>query len=97
MALAGTVIWALAQLYLLILFGRVVLDLVMALSRHWRPRGFGAAVAELVYLVTDPPIKLVRRLVRPVRVGAMALDLGIFFVMLAVAAVAYLGAVMQTQ
>ena len=95
MVLAGTIVWATAQLYLLILFARVALDLVMALSRGWRPRGALAAAAEIVFLLTDPPVKLVRRVIPPVRLGALALDLGFIIVMLAVAAVASAGAVMR--
>jgi len=95
--LAGTIIWAVAQLYLLVLLARVALDVVMVLSRGWRPRGGLAVTAELVYVVTDPPIKLVRRVIPPLRLGALALDLGFIVVMVAVSAVAYLGVIMQTR
>ena len=97
MVLAGTIVWATAQLYLLILLGRVALDLTMALARGWRPRGALAALAEIVFVITDPPIKLVRRVIPPVRLGAMALDLGFIVVMLAVSAIATAGALMRAQ
>ena len=94
MRLAGTIIWAAASLYLLVLLVRVVLDVTMAFSRGWRPKGWLAAMAEVVYVVTDPPIKLVRRLIPPLRLGAVALDLGFIVVMLTVSALAYLGQAM---
>ena len=97
MVLAGTIIWAAAQAYLLVLLARVVLDLTMAMSRGWRPHGKLAGLAELVMLVTDPPVRLARRLVRPIRLGTVALDLGFILVMAAVAALAYLGLAMQTH
>ncbi len=37
--------------------------------------GPGLVVAEAVFALTDPPIKLVRRVVPPIRVGNVALDL----------------------
>ena len=53
-------------------------------ARRWRPRGVGLVLAEFVYVVTDPPIKLVRRVVPPLRVGGAALDFAWSIVMLAV-------------
>jgi YggT family protein len=89
MALAASIVWAVAQLYLLVLLARMVVQLVMAYSRGWRPRGAAAVAAEVVFTVTDPPIKLVRRLIPPVRLGAVSLDLAFIVVFLAVSAVAY--------
>jgi YggT family protein len=33
-------------------------------------------IAELIYTVTDPPIRLLRRLIPPLRLGGISLDLG---------------------
>jgi YggT family protein len=96
-ALAGTIIWAIAQVYLLVLLCRMVLDLVMAFARGWRPRGALAMAAEIVFTATDPPIKLVRRIIPPVRIGAVALDLGFIVVVLACSMVAYLGMVVAAR
>ena len=41
-------------------------------NREWRPKGAGLVAAEVVYTVTDPPIKLFRRFIPPLRVGAIA-------------------------
>ena len=61
-------------LYLLVLFARLVLDYIPIFNREWRPRGAGLVAAELVYTVTDPPIKLFRRFIPPLRVGPIAID-----------------------
>jgi hypothetical protein len=45
-------------------------------NREWRPRGFGLVLAELVFTVTDPPLRFFRRLLPPLRLGPVALDLG---------------------
>ncbi|MDR1634399.1 MAG: YggT family protein [Bifidobacteriaceae bacterium] len=89
MVATAYVIWGLAQLYLLVLVIRLILDLVMAFSRSWRPQKGAAAAAEIVFVVTDPPLRLARKLIKPVRIGPMALDLAFPVVMVAVSVVAY--------
>ncbi|MFI0432268.1 MAG: YggT family protein [Candidatus Nanopelagicales bacterium] len=73
----ATVLW----LYLLVLLARFVLDLVQMLSRDWTPKGPLLIVAEAVYTLTDPPLKLLRRVIPPLKVGGVALDLS-FLVLL---------------
>ena len=63
---------------------RFVLDLARMLARQWRPRGFALVLAEFTYTVTDPPIRLVRRVIPPLRVGGAALDFAWSIVMLVV-------------
>lgn len=65
----------LVWLYILVLFGRLVFDWIQVFSRDWRPRGALLVVAEAVYSLTDPPLRAIRRVVRPVRLGQVQLDL----------------------
>ncbi|MDT0157527.1 YggT family protein [Microbacterium sp. ARD32] len=76
LGIVGGIAELVLTLYLLVLFARLVLDFIPLFSREWRPKGAGLVLAELVYTVTDPPIRLFRRLVPPLRVGSMALDFG---------------------
>lgn len=69
-------------IYLLVLFSRLVLDYIPIFNREWRPRGAGLVAAELVYTVTDPPIKLFRRFIPPLRVGPVAIDFAFTLTML---------------
>jgi YggT family protein len=64
-------------LYVLIalLIVRFVMDWIMVLSRNYRPTGVAAAALELAYTVTDPPIKALRRVIPPLPLGRMRLDL----------------------
>lgn len=62
-------------LFMLFLLGRMILGFVMSFSREWRPRGAMLVVAEAVFSVTDPPIKQLRRLIPPVQIGQMRLDI----------------------
>jgi YggT family protein len=64
------------NLYGFVLLARVVIDLIQVFARDWRPRGFLLVVCELVYSLTDPPINLLRRIIPPLRLGTVALDLG---------------------
>lgn len=67
----------------LLLLVRLVADWVFALSRA-RARGPMAAVLELVYSVTDPPLKGLRRVLPPLRIGNFALDVGFLLVIIGV-------------
>lgn len=69
--------------FLLLLIARFVVEWVMVLARRWRPTGLVAAGLEVVYSATDPPLKLLRRLIPPLRLGGISIDLGfivLFFV-----------------
>ncbi len=68
--------------FFLVMWVRLVLDWVRVLQPRWRPHGVGLVVAEAAYSITDPPIKLTRRIIRPVRLGAARLDFAWSFVML---------------
>jgi len=67
----STILW----LYLLVLIARVVVDLVMMLSRDWVPRGPVLLIVEAIFTLTDPPLRLLRRFIPPLRLGGAAIDL----------------------
>lgn len=71
-------------LFFAALICRLVLDWIQALSRGWRPHGPVLVMAEGIYSVTDPPLKFVRRLIPPLSVGNLRLDLAFLVLMLAV-------------
>jgi len=81
-AVIGIIYWAL-NLFLITLIGRLILDYVRIFSPNWRPRGIVLALAELIYSITDRPLRFVRQFVPPLRLGAVFLDLSfivVFFV-----------------
>ena len=75
--------WVLFAFWLL-LTARVVVELVRAFAREWRPAGGVAVALESIYTVTDPPVRLVRRVIPMVRVGGVGLDLSIMVLLLVV-------------
>lgn len=71
-------------LYFIVLLARLVLDWVQVFSRDWRPRGPMLVVAEVVYSLTDPPLRALRRVIPPLRLGGIALDLAFLVLILGV-------------
>ena len=69
-------------IYVLVLLARLILEYIPIFNREWRPRGAGLVAAELVYTVTDPPIKLLRRFIPPLRIGPVAIDFAFALTML---------------
>jgi YggT family protein len=83
-SVVATLVYIALLIFWLFMLARLVLDLVRLIARSWRPKGFGLVLAEAVFAVTDPPIKLVRRVIPPIRFGNVALDLAWTIVALAV-------------
>ncbi len=79
-ALIGFVLY----LYLLVLFARLILSWVQVLSRDWRPRGLVLVLAEFVFTLTDPPLVALRKVLPPVRIGGIALDLAFLVLVLVI-------------
>jgi YggT family protein len=63
---------------------RLVVDWVQVFARSWTPSGPVLVVLEVVYSITDPPIKFVRRFVPPLRLGAVMLDTSFLIVLIVV-------------
>lgn len=70
-----SIISSLLNLYVLILLIRVVLDWIQLFVRSWRPTGVVLVLANVVYGLTDPPLRQIRRFVPLVRLGGVGVDL----------------------
>lgn len=84
MSIIGLVISYVLYAFLMLLFARMILSWVPVLVRDWEPRGPVLVAAEIVYSVTDPPLRMVRKVLRPVRVGNLMLDLAFIGLYIAV-------------
>ena len=78
--------YALFAFWLLLIF-RVVIEFIRSFSRDWRPTGLMVVILELIMSITDPPVKLLRRLIPQLTVGAVRFDLSIMVLLL----VAFIG------
>lgn len=86
MALAGIIIWCAIDLYMALLVVRMILSWVPLVFRGFEPHGVVAVVFEIVYTVTDPPVKLFDRILPPVNLGGIGFSLGfilLFIVLIA--------------
>lgn len=79
------IISILLTLYWFVLLARIVLDLIIGLTGGRGLSGM-AIVYGILYDLTEPVLRPIRRLLPPLRVGATALDLSpiIVFVLIAV-------------
>jgi len=62
-------------LYLVVLIGTMILSWIMVFVRPWYPPRIVKLVAETIFTLTDPPLKLLRRYIPPLRLGTVSLDL----------------------
>lgn len=69
------VLFVLIYLFVLTLFARFVMSWVLAYGRRWQPSRGAAAALESVWTVTDPPLKALRRVIPPLRIGSVSIDL----------------------
>jgi YggT family protein len=76
MGLLAVILWWLLQAYFFALVARLFVDLALSVNRSWRPSGLFLPIIEIILTVTDPAIKLVRRIIPPIRLGVIQLDLG---------------------
>jgi YggT family protein len=70
-------------IFIALMWIRFVVDWVQVFARSWTPTGFLLIVLECVYSATDPPIKALRRVIPPLRIGTVAIDLSFIIVMIA--------------
>ena len=61
--------------FLVLLFLRLIFEYVFMLARGFKPTGLVAMLLELVFSLTDPPLKALRKVLPPLRVGGVSLDL----------------------
>ncbi|GAA1475859.1 YggT family protein [Nocardioides aestuarii] len=79
----GQVVYGLLTAFIALLWIRFIIDWVQVFARSWSPRGVLLVLLEVVYSITDPPIKALRRVVPPLRLGQVALDLSFIIVLIA--------------
>lgn len=80
--------WAALGLVLLIFYlmiiARLVVETTRSFARSWRPAGATAVGLEVVYVVTDPPMKALRRVIPPLRLGGINLDVSVWVLLIIV-------------
>ncbi|GAB90388.1 YggT family protein [Gordonia rhizosphera] len=84
MTILFQVLYYLLFIYWLLLLARLVVELVRSFAREWRPTGIAVVIIEIVFTATDPPIRALRRILPPIPLGPVRLDLSLMIVMIVV-------------
>lgn len=69
-------------LFWLLLIARIVVEFIRSFSRDWHPRGATVVVLEVIMTATDPPVRLLRRVIPQLTIGAVRLDFSIMVLLL---------------
>jgi YggT family protein len=77
-----SVLYFIVLIFFIFLIGRLILDWIQVFARDWRPRGIMLVIAEAVYSVTDPPLKALRRVLPPLTIGQVQIDLAFIVIFL---------------
>jgi YggT family protein len=64
-------------IFWLLLIGRIIVEFIRSFARDWHPSGLMVVLLEAIFTVTDPPVKLLRRIIPPLNLGGVRLDLSI--------------------
>jgi YggT family protein len=78
----GQTLYLVLYLFWLTLFARFVMSFILSVGRHWQPGRVAAASLEVVWSVTDPPLKALRKRIPPLRVGTVSFDLSALVLLL---------------
>jgi YggT family protein len=80
--IAGRIIEFVLWLFILLLIVRLIVEWVQVFARSWQPHGPLLVVLEAVYSATDPPLRAIRRVVPPLRLGGVQLDLSLMLLLI---------------
>jgi YggT family protein len=75
MGILKVVLTYVLTIYLVILIARMIVSWIQMFARQWVPTGILLVIAEGIFTATDPPLKFLRRYIRPLRIGTVAIDL----------------------
>lgn len=86
MSLLGSVLYVILQIFVLILIARIVIEMIQSFSRNFQPPRWFIYIAEPLFMITDPPVKALRRVIPPLRLGNVSLDMSVIvlFIILSV-------------
>ena len=81
----GSILLVAVSLYSWILLARIVIEMIQSFSRQFNPPRWFMMVAEVLFVITDPPVKALRKVIPPLQLGGIALDVSIIVLFLLLA------------
>ncbi|ART20945.1 YggT family protein [Corynebacterium striatum] len=82
MSTIGIILILILRIYSWILIARIIIEMIQSFSRQFNPPRWFMVLAEPLFMVTDPPVRALRRLIPPLRMGGVALDVSIIVLFL---------------
>lgn len=82
MSTIGIILILILRIYSWILIARIIIEMIQSFSRQFNPPRWFMVLAEPLSMVTDPPVRALRRLIPPLRMGGVALDVSIIVLFL---------------
>ncbi len=82
----GIILILLVRIYTWVLIARIIIEMIQSFSRQFNPPRWFMVVAEPLFVITDPPVKALRRLIPPLQMGGVALDVSVLvlFILLSI-------------
>lgn len=82
----GIILILLVRIYTWVLIARIIIEMIQSFSRQFNPPRWFMVVAETLFVITDPPVKALRRLIPPLQMGGVALDVSVLvlFILLSI-------------
>ncbi|HBV10364.1 YggT family protein [Glutamicibacter bergerei] len=78
------IIYLLLAVLQILLIMRIVLDITESFARHWHPKGIALVAATTIVTITDPPLRWLRRKIKPLDIGGIRLDLSFLILFIVV-------------
>lgn len=72
-----TILLILLQLFTYLLLVRIIIEMIASFSRAWQPPRWFSVIGEVIFTITDPPVKLVRKFIPPLPMGGVQLDMSV--------------------
>lgn len=79
------VLLLLVQLFTYLLLARIVIEMIQSFSRSWQPGRMFSVFGEILFTITDPPVRLLRKVIPPMPLGGVQLDMSVlvlFFILM---------------
>ena len=80
----GIILIFLVRVYTWVLIARIIIEMIQSFSRQFNPPRCFMIIAEPLFAITDPPVKALRRVIPPLQMGGIALDVSVlvlFFIL----------------
>ena len=80
----GIILIFLVRVYTWVLIARIIIEMIQSFSRQFNTPRWFMIIAEPLFAITDPPVKALRRVIPPLQMGGIALDVSVlvlFFIL----------------